>query len=138
MRRWCVGAAFLSPPLQLAVRSVATSNSASTLDAVTLDVHNTTGQAVTPHFMVTVGSGGPAGFWYPDDADQDVLGPHDSETVTLRPTASFGAPTYGSQWLVEAYTTSPEALSTTPLMYWRMGRAALTVGRGRAPRHRRS
>ena len=51
-----------------------------------------------------------------------VLGPHDSETVTILPQSPAWAPTHGSQWLVEAYTTSPEALSTTPLMDWQLGR----------------
>ncbi len=119
----CAGVlAFWSPPLQLSVRSVATSNAATSLDAVTLAVHNTTSGAVTPHFMVTIGSGHPDGFWYPDHGGNLVLGPHDSETVTIRPQSPAWAPSHGSQWLVEAYTTSPEALSTTPLMDWQLGR----------------
>ena len=113
--------AFWSPPLQLNVRSVDTSDGASSLDAVTLDVHNTTGGTVTPHFMVSVGSGHPDGFWSPDRGGPLVLGPHDSETVTLRPRSPSVAPSHGSEWLVEAYTTSPDALSTTPLMYWQLG-----------------
>lgn len=115
--------AFWSPPLQLSVRSVDTSDAATSLDAVTLDVHNTTGGTVTPRFMVTVGSGHPDGFWSPGRGGTVVLGPHASETVTVRPQSFAWAPSHGSQWLVEAYTTSPEALSTTPLMLWQLGRA---------------
>jgi hypothetical protein len=110
--------AFLSPPLQLGVRSVATSKGGSNLAAVTLDVHNATDQTVSPHFMVAVGGGNPGGFWFPAGRGQLALGPHASATVTLYPLSPFGAPSRGSQWLVEAYTASPEALSTTPLMYW--------------------
>jgi uncharacterized membrane protein len=115
--------AFLSPPLQLAVRSVITSHAATSLDAVTLTVSNTTGQTVTPHFMVTVGSSHPDGFWHSAHRGQVVLGPHDSTTVTLRPGSYFGAPAHGSHWLVEAYTSSPEALSTSPLLFWQLGTA---------------
>ena len=76
--------AFVSPPLQLGVRSVATSNDASILDTVTLDVHNTTGQTVTPHFMVAVNGAHPDGFWYPRHGGPVVLPPHASTTVTLQ------------------------------------------------------
>ncbi len=112
--------AFLSPPLQLGVQSVTTSRS-SGIETVTLDVHNVTGQTVIPHFMVTEGSNNPGGFWFPYGRQELVLGPHASTTVTLHPLAPFGTPNRGSQWLVEAYTASPEALSTTPLMYWHPG-----------------
>ena len=113
--------AFWSPPLQLSVRSVDTSDAATSLDAVTVAVHNTTGRTVTPHFMVTVGSGHPNGFWSPAGGGPVVLGPHGSETVTLQPNSPPSTPSHGSEWLVEAYTTSPDALSTTPLMYWSLG-----------------
>ena len=76
--------------------------------------------------MVTIGSGHPDGFWYPEQGATTVLGPHDSETVTIRPKSPAWAPSRGSQWLVEAYTVSPEALSTTPLMDWRLGRVQPT------------
>jgi uncharacterized membrane protein len=115
--------AFLSPPLQIAVRSVSTSHAATSLDAVTLTVRNATDQTISPHFMVTIGSGHPNGFWYPAHRHQIVLAPHASATVTLRPTSYVGAPTHGSHWLVEAYTSSPEALSTSPLLFWRLGKA---------------
>ena len=82
--------AFTSPPLQLGVRSVATSNGAQTLDAVTLDVHNATGQTVTPHFMVTVGGGQRRRILVSRARPPPVLGPHDSETVTIRPRPTSG------------------------------------------------
>ena len=100
-----------------------TSNAAQKLDAVTLDVHNATDQSVIPHFMVNVGGGDSDGFWVPGHGQQQVLGPHASETVTIDAPGYFWAPGHGSQWLVEAYTSSPEALSTTPLMYWPLGQS---------------
>jgi uncharacterized membrane protein len=114
--------AFLSPPLQIAVRSVSASHAATSLDAVTVTVHNRTGGTVVPHFMVDVDDAHPDGFWYPAPRRPFELGPHASATVTLRPTTYAGAPTHGSRWLVEAYTSSPEALSTSPIQIWRLGK----------------
>ena len=115
--------AFLSPPLVLAVRSVTTSHTATSLDSVTVAVHNSTGHTVTPHFMVTVGSGHPDGFWYLAHRRQVVLHPHSSVIVTLYPTLYTGAPAHGSYWLMEAYTSSPEGLSTSNIQLWRLGKA---------------
>jgi uncharacterized membrane protein len=115
--------AFSSPPLQLDVQSFASSHAATSLDAVTVDVHNTTDQEVVPHFMVTISSAHPDGFWHTASHRPVVLGPHASVVVTLHPPAYAGAPGHGSFWLVAAYTSSPEALSTTPLQLWRLGKA---------------
>jgi hypothetical protein len=115
--------AFASPPLQLDVRSFVSSQAATSLDAVTVEVHNSTGQTVVPHFMVTIGSSHPDGFWHTASGRPVVLSPHDSAVVTLLPPVYAGAPTHGSYWLVAAYTSSPEALSTTPLQLWRLGKA---------------
>jgi hypothetical protein len=32
------------------------------------------------------------------------------------------APSHGTHWLVEAYTSDPEALSTTRLLFWTQGK----------------
>jgi hypothetical protein len=72
--------------------------------------------------MVSIGVGHPAGFWYPPGRRPVVLGPHASKTVTISPVGYTAAPSHGTHWLVEAYTTSPEALSTTPLLFWTLGK----------------
>jgi uncharacterized membrane protein len=114
--------AFLSPPLQLAVRAVKTSNQATTLNAVTVTVDNQTASTVTPHFMVIVGSGHPSGYWTRSDHRPVVLPPHGAATVTLYPPVYIGAPNHGDHWLVAAYTSTPEALSTSPLQFWKLGK----------------
>ena len=114
--------AFAAPPLDMAVRSVVATQTATSLDAVTLSVRNTTGGTVTPHFMVTIGSEHPDGFWHPADHRPVVLGPGASTTVTIVPPGYTSAPAHGTHWLVEAYTSSPEALSTTPLLFWKLGK----------------
>ena len=113
--------AFVSPPLQIGVQSVATSGGATSLDSVTVTVHNYTGRSVTPHFMVDLDETHPTGFWYPAHHRAFSLAPHGSSRVTLYPASYTGSPLHGSHWLVEAYTSSPEALSTSTPQLWRLG-----------------
>ena len=115
-------AAFTSVPLSLSVRSVSASHTATSFDAVTLSVHNSTDASVTPHFMVSIGAGHPHGFWYPAGRRPVVIGPDATATVTLHPVGYTSAPSHGTHWLVEAYTASPDALSTTPLQFWKLGK----------------
>ncbi|HEX4219935.1 MAG TPA: hypothetical protein VHZ02_16275 [Acidimicrobiales bacterium] len=114
--------AFVSPPLRLAVRAVKASNQATVLDAVTVTVDNQTSDTVIPHFMVIIGSGHPAGYWYRSGHRPVVLPPHGEATVTLYPPLGTAAPNHGDHWLVAAYTSSPEALSTSPLEFWKLGK----------------
>lgn len=111
--------AFLSPPLQVEVESVVASHAATLVDSVTVSVHNDTDRTVTPHFMVDVGSTHPNDFWHAMGRRPVELAPHASTVVTLYPSGYTAAPARGSRWLVEAYTSSPEALSTSPLQVWR-------------------
>lgn len=114
--------AFTSAPLDLAVTGFRTSNATQELDSVTVFVHNSTDHAVTPHFMVSIGASHPNGFWTTGTAGSpSVLGPGASTTVELRPGIYTWSPVRGGYWLVEAYTSSPNALSTSPLQFWRLG-----------------
>ena len=114
--------AFVSPPLQLAVRGVRTSNMAVTLNAVTVTVDNRTDKTVTPHFMVVIGSGHPSGYWTRPGGGPVILAPHGSATVTLYPPVYTSAPNHGDHWVVAAYTSSPPALSTSSLQFWKLGK----------------
>ena len=115
--------AFSIIPLQVGVRSFSSSHAATSLDAVTVTVRNTTDGTVTPRFMVSSGSSHPSGFWHAKGHRQVVLGPHASTVVTLFPDLYAPAPDHGGRWLVEAYTASPEALSTSPIQVWKLGKA---------------
>ncbi len=106
--------AFVAPPLQLTVRNVALSHAGRVVDAVTVSVHNRTGAALTPHFMVNTGDN-PHGFWLPSDHRRVTLKARGSETLTLYPPMFTVAPQKGARWLVEAYTGAPASLSTSPL-----------------------
>jgi uncharacterized membrane protein len=114
--------AFTSAPLQLSVDGFRTSNATQRLDAVTVRVHNLSGRSVTPHFMVTIAGSHPTGFWSPATQGPVVIGPGASATVTIRPNDYTWSPNRGTYWLVEAYTSSPNALSTSPPQFWRLGR----------------
>lgn len=119
-------AAFTSAPLQLTVRSVRTANATQQLTSVTVTVHNGTDHQVTPHFMVVIQSAHPDGYWSPSTpGGHVVLAAGASATVTLRPPSYTWSPDHGAYWLVEAYTASPDALSTSPLQHWTLGQIPL-------------
>ncbi len=114
--------ALTSAPLDLSVVAVRTSQATLRLDAVTVTVHNLTGHRVTPHFLVAIDSGHPSGFWTPvSPGGQLALGAGATATVTLRPNEFTWSPAHGAHWLVEAYTSSPDALSTSALQVWSLG-----------------
>ncbi len=114
--------AFTSAPLDLSVVAVRTSQATLRLDAVTVTVHNLTGSRVIPHFLVAIDSTHPSGFWTPvSPQGQLAIGAGATATVTLRPNEFTWSPAHGAHWLVEAYTTSPNALSTSALQVWALG-----------------
>jgi uncharacterized membrane protein len=114
--------AFTSAPLTLSVVAVRTSQATLRLDAVTVMVHNLTGHRVTPHFLVVVDSSHPSGFWRTTSREAPLsLGAGATGTVTLRPHEFTWSPPHGAHWLVEAYTSSPDALSTSALQVWHLG-----------------
>jgi len=137
-RRWAVRAAvaipvlasaavcalaFTSAPLDVYVDGVRTSQATLRLDAVTVTVHNSSGQSVTPRFMVVLDSSHPSGFWTPAHRQSPlVLGSGETETVTLVPPEFTWSPDHGQHWLVEAYTTPPDALSTSAPQMWHFGK----------------
>ncbi len=99
-------------PLDLAYRS-ASIGSRRLLRSVTVTVTNRTATTVTPHFMVDDGAPDPIGFWTIADRRPVEIGPHRSRTVTLFPPSSTYLPPEASDYVVQAYTTDPEAVSTT-------------------------
>jgi uncharacterized membrane protein len=137
-RRWAVRAAvgipavasaavcalaFTSAPLDLTVVGVRTSHKTLQLDSVTVTVHNSSGQRVTPRFMVVLDSSHPSGFWtLAHRKNPLMLESGASATVTLEPQEYTWSPAHGDHWLVEAYTTPPDALSTSAPQMWRFGK----------------
>jgi uncharacterized membrane protein len=117
------GLAFTSAPLDVYVVGVTTSHATLRLDAVTVTVHNSSGQRLTPLFLVVLDSSHPSGFWTPAHHDGPlVVGPGATATVTLTPPEFTWSPLHGNHWLVQAYTTSPDALSTSAPQTWRFGK----------------
>jgi uncharacterized membrane protein len=111
--------AFTSVPLSVAVDSVATLSAHQAIGSITLTVTNTSSERVTPHFMVSFGGGHPSGFWSQSLRRGSLpLAPGHSATITIRPLVWTWAPQYRQNWLVDAYTSSPAALSTSTLQRW--------------------
>jgi len=113
--------AFTSAPLTLAVLGVRTGDHTQQLQRVTVTVDNTTGTTTDPRFVVSTGGQHPSGFWSPVGGRPLVLGPHASATVTLVAPHWTWSPQHGGWWLVEAYTSGPDALSTSSLQQWHLG-----------------
>ena len=109
-------------PLSITVGPVQTSNNYHVFTSIQLTVHNNTRQNATPHFMVALGGSHPSGFW---DAtlSQGVfpLAPGASATVTITPTRWTWAPNRADYWLVDAFTSTPQTLSTSQLQRWPLG-----------------
>lgn len=113
----CSALALSSHTLRIGVDAAQFNKAEHRLTAVTVTVTNLTGAVQRPHFMVDPGEG-TSGYWRTPDGAPVVLAPHERATLTLRPPAKVTAPEPGAHWLVEAYTTSPGVLSTSPLVRW--------------------
>ncbi len=111
--------AFASPPLQISVKAVYRSEFGGFLGSVKVTVYNRTDSPVSPHFLVDTGEDHPSGFWFSATGQPLVLGPHASATFRLRPPEDVDQPTVGTLWLVQAYTSPPTSMSTSPLQQWR-------------------
>ncbi len=113
------GEALTSAPLALSVVGVTTRDAHQRLTGVTVVVTNLSSQTVHPHFMVNLGGPHPDGFWrvrvlhgtLPLRAGRHAL-------LALSPAAWTWAPPHGQYWIVDAYSTSPAALSTSGLQHW--------------------
>src|SRR6202035_1945940 len=108
----------VSGPLELTVRGVTPSRGGRSVDTVTVTVSIRTGRTVALHFLVNTGDN-PDGFWQPARGRAVVLRPYQATTLTLHSPIHSTAPQKGAGWLVEAYTSSPRALSTSPNVIWR-------------------
>ncbi len=114
--------AFTTAPLSVSVgRTTVVADSVDGFNFASMEVtvHNGSGAALVPHFMVASGGGHPSGFWRATvvHGTMPVAAGATTEFV-LRPSNATPAPATGQWWLVDAYTTSPNALSTSPLQHW--------------------
>ncbi len=119
--------AFTSAPLAVTVDSV-TARGVATVDGglswgqVVITVHNTSSTALAPHFMVSSGGGHPTGFWTAQAiSGSDPVEPNRSTRFVLRPTRYISTPPHGQWWIVDAYSSPPDALSTSSLQHWTLG-----------------
>lgn len=106
-------ASFVGAPLGITYRSSSIAHSQQRLYSLTVDVTNRTGGTVTPRFMVDVGAPHPSGFWTAAHRRPVVIAPYRTATVTLYPPAPVYLPPWASDYVVQAYTTGPDWLSTS-------------------------
>ena len=108
-------------PLRITVLGVGTSQEYQVLNHVALRVDNTSSKSVDPHFMVDLNGGHPDGFWRVRVVSGHLpLKPGATALVVITPPSFLWAPSFGSFWIVDAYSNSPNAISTSPLQQWRL------------------
>jgi len=121
--------AFTSAPLIVTVdgvasHGVATVNGGLSWARVVITVRNTSSIALAPHFMISSGGGHPTGFWTAEAVSgSDPVGPDRTTRFVLQPTRYIAAPPTGQWWIVDAYSSPPDALSTSSLQRWTLGLA---------------
>ena len=115
--------AFSNAPLLVKIDSVQTAQNTTTLRSVTVTLKNTTNHLLTPHFMVDLTASHPMGFWIPlNSGKSGDIAAGATKTYTIVPPSFTWSPTFGRYWLVDVYTTAPNALSTSPPVQWIFGR----------------
>jgi uncharacterized membrane protein len=114
----CAVLAFVAPPLSMRIDHYGTTNDGQFMGPIEMTLTNNTSSPIEPHIMVVVGSGHPVGFWTPATSKKIILPAHSTETSTFVPPKYLLAPRQYENWLVEALTSSPAALTTTPAYSW--------------------
>lgn len=109
--------AFTSPPLTIRVDHYGATNHNQFMAPMLLTITNNTSSPIEPHIMVVVGSGHPVGFWT-TPSSPFVVPAHSSLTSTFSAPRFLLAPEHYENWLVEALTSTPEALTTTSAYSW--------------------
>ena len=109
--------AFSGPPLTIQVDHYGATGHNQFMAPMELTLTNNTASSIEPHVMVVVGSGHPVGFWTTSSSPL-VVPAHASVTATFTPPKFLLAPEHYQNWLVEALTNSPAALTTTPAFSW--------------------
>jgi uncharacterized membrane protein len=104
----------LPGPLSLRVLGTTSTGQLQTVDEITVEVRNRTDHTVRPHFSVLT-DGHTTSFWYPFDgrgAGALVLPARGSAAVRLRAPNTQATVPIRSGFVVEAFTTGPDAVST--------------------------
>lgn len=100
-----------TPPLRMRVVAVRHA-SATALSRLTVEVTNSGGSALTPHFMVTTGQG--MGRFWDLVKGPATLAAHSTAHIELRPfSGRWDLPRKGVRVRVRAFTATPQTLSTS-------------------------
>ena len=114
-----ITAGLTTSPLEINVARVKTTDHARAFRRVTITVHNTSSRRLAPRFFVDTNGGHPDGYWQTTPSSGSWPIPAGAtSTLILTPRGYASTPDPGHYWIVDAYTTGPEALSTSRLMKW--------------------
>lgn len=102
-------------PLTIHVEATRSTGQLQTLDEVTVQVHNRTGNPIQPHFTVNSNDHATT-FWYILGANGEthpVIGAHRTVTLRLHAPNTASMPGVTSPLLVEAFTAKPATISVS-------------------------
>ncbi len=109
-------------PLSVHVDTFRTADAHQRITSITVTVRNQSGPALVPNFMMSFGGGHPDGFWRRTLLEGSLpLQPGASATFMISPATWTWAPQRASYWLVEVYSATPYALSTSSPQRWPFG-----------------
>lgn len=111
-------AVFTPPPLSVRIVSTRSTGEQQTIDAMQVVVTNRTGQVQQPRFTIN-SSDHVTTFWYAfhqtTGSYQVRLAPHARTTIELRAPNTASMPPVDAPMFLEAFTTGPDTLSTSPV-----------------------
>jgi uncharacterized membrane protein len=112
-----VAACTHTAPLSMRIVGTRSTGQLQTLDEITVQVTNRTGSTLRPHFSVD-SSDHVSSFWYSlgpnGQPESAVIAPHSTSNVVLHVPDLGSMPGVGAPMKVEAYTTGPDTVSSSP------------------------
>jgi uncharacterized membrane protein len=116
-------------PLDISIRSVATTGQLATIEQLTLAVTNNTSGSVRPNFTIEDGTTTTA-FWRRQSGPA-VLGPHQRASYTIVAPSYFAMPSISNGFQVLAFSQGPPSVSRTSAYLasvWRLVLQPATIG----------
>ncbi len=107
--------AFIPAHLSVQVNGYSVLSQGQQIENLKLTFTNSSSQAIEPHVLVMVAGAHPVGFWTTKDP---IVPAHSTVSLTYTSPNPVWIFTRGTNWIVEATTTSPNAMITSATQVW--------------------
>lgn len=115
------GYSFTSPALNVRLITFSTAYNNVYLATVKVELTNNTSAPLNAHLMVRIAADHPTGFWLNSSNSNSLYLPaHQTKIFELHQPAWTFAPRTGEHWILEAFTSSPQTLSTSVPFVWNL------------------